>query len=148
MKESKWKMAIEDEANMMEWVQFRKWKHVDKRRERTRSRWKEWWWMGWGGEEVKGERIYTNRQKEQEKDGMEGDWADIGRGEKKEKNRVGKQQIEMEGGEQWIQLTDREKSCGFGAWEGECKQSIDYSQCWAECLGLRLLANLDRKSVV
>lgn len=39
----------------------------------------------------------------------------LGEGEKNEKNRVGKQQIEMEGGEQWIQLTDREKSCGFGA---------------------------------
>lgn len=39
--------------------------------------------------------------------------------------------------------TDREKSCGYGAWrERECKQSIDYSWCWAECLGLRLLANL------
>lgn len=55
---------------------------------------------------------------------------------------MGKQQIEMEGGEQWIQLTDREKSCGFGAWEGECKRSIDYSQCWARRLGLRLRANL------
>lgn len=61
---------------------------------------------------------------------------------KQEKNSVSKQQIEMEGGEQWIQLTDREKSCGSGAWEGECKRSIDYSLCFAKCLGLRLLANL------
>lgn len=38
-----------------------------------------------------------------------------GEGRKGKKNRVGKQQIEMDGGEQWIRLTDGEKSCGFGA---------------------------------
>lgn len=48
----------------------------------------------------------------------------------------------MEKGGQWIHPTDREKSCGFRGWEGEYKRSIDNSQCWAECLGLRLLANL------
>lgn len=78
------------------------------------------------GEEKGG--AYANRRKSRGK--ME--WRGIKltldeREREKKKNRVGKQQIEMEGGEQWNQLTDREKSCGFGAWEGECKRSIDYS---------------------
>lgn len=85
-----------------------------------------------------GERIYTNRRESRRKMEWRGIELTQGKGREKKKNRVGKQQIEMDGGEQWIPLTEREKSCGFGAWEGECKQSIDYSQCWAQCLGFRL----------
>lgn len=44
--------------------------------------------------------VYANRGKEQEKDEQRGIEQTEGEGEKKEKNRLGKQQIEMEGGEQ------------------------------------------------
>lgn len=59
---------------------------------------------GGSGREMERRGIELTQGKERGREGGKG-----------KKNRVGKQQIEMDGGEQWIPLTDGEKSCGFGA---------------------------------